>query len=211
MVRRRKNRINDDGTIRCRKCGEFKDTSEFRKTGETYRTTCKECESELSGGVSSYLISKWEEKYGPVPVDKMLTMVDGQLRLKDRSWTYVKVTVDGERVYLHRWIWEQANGPIPQGHVVHHIDHNIYNNVIENFQLMTKEEHDAHHQNDEERKGAQREVGRKTGLANRKVGPEGTSWCTGHQDFIPVENFTKSKSSWNGLDRRCRECKKKLR
>ena len=30
---------------------------------------------------------------------------------------------------LHRYIWEKANGKIPEGHHIHHKDHNKINNV----------------------------------------------------------------------------------
>lgn len=209
MRRRRGGRINDDGTIRCRKCGEFKDSSLFYRAGEGFRSTCKDCEASGRGQMSKSQYDLWVRAHGPVPSDKMLIMgTSGYPILKDRSWNYIKITVDGKRVYLHRYVWEEANGPIPEGYVVHHKDGNIYNNALWNLELMLKEEHDLHHQNDEERRESKREVARKVGLGNRKVGPEGTSWCSGHQAFLPVECFTKSKNSWNGLDRRCKECKK---
>lgn len=40
----------------------------------------------------------------------------------------------------------------------------------------------------------------------RKIGPEGTAWCQKHQQFLPIENFSKSKIRWNGLNTRCRDC-----
>ena len=50
------------------------------------------------------------------------------------------VTVDN-----HRLLWEQANGPIPNGSVVHHVNHDKRDNRIENLALMTRQEHSAHH------------------------------------------------------------------
>jgi HNH endonuclease len=38
--------------------------------------------------------------------------------------------------------------------------------------------------------------------------PPGTSWCTKHRDFLPIANFQKSRSSWNGLQSHCRECRR---
>jgi len=35
-----------------------------------------------------------------------------------------------------RWLWEKQFGEIPQGCVVHHIDHNLLNDFIENYELM---------------------------------------------------------------------------
>lgn len=40
----------------------------------------------------------------------------------------------------------------------------------------------------------------------RKIGPEGTSWCSSHKQFLPVENFWKNPNNWNGLARQCSEC-----
>jgi hypothetical protein len=42
----------------------------------------------------------------------------------------------------------------------------------------------------------------------RRVGPEGTAWCTSHQDFLDIGNFSANKYNWNGLQAQCRECRK---
>lgn len=47
--------------------------------------------------------------------------------------------------FIHRAVWEAANGPIPQGYIVHHIDHDKSNNSIENLMLMTNSEHVSYH------------------------------------------------------------------
>ncbi|HAR46345.1 MAG TPA: hypothetical protein DCS05_09310 [Nitrospiraceae bacterium] len=36
----------------------------------------------------------------------------------------------------HRYLWTLANGPIPVGHVIHHIDGNRANNNLHNLQCM---------------------------------------------------------------------------
>ena len=43
----------------------------------------------------------------------------------------------------------------------------------------------------------------------RKIGPEGTAWCRRHQDFRPIEKFSKNKYNWNGLQDDCIECRSK--
>ena len=47
------------------------------------------------------------------------------------------------RVYEHIYIWAESTGEteLPKGHVVHHIDGNIDNNLITNLQLLTISEH----------------------------------------------------------------------
>lgn len=55
---------------------------------------------------------------------------------------------DGKRWrdrYKHRVIWEECNGPIPKGMVVHHIDGDRRNNDISNLKLVTRAEHSHIH------------------------------------------------------------------
>ncbi len=42
----------------------------------------------------------------------------------------------------------------------------------------------------------------------RKIGPEGTAWCSSHQDFVPVDKFGSAKDKWNGLRNHCNDCRK---
>ena len=52
----------------------------------------------------------------------------------------------GDRHYLHRRKWEDANGrPIPSNCDVHHRDHDKTNNDSANLQLLTKSEHTRLH------------------------------------------------------------------
>lgn len=45
-----------------------------------------------------------------------------------------------------------------------------------------------------------------SGLARRKIGPEGTSWCMCCQVFLPISEFYQSKTRWRGLSAACRKC-----
>lgn len=58
---------------------------------------------------------------------------------------YRTIKRDGRTIGSHRVIWEEAHGPIPDGYVVHHVDHNKRNNALSNLQLMTHQEHSEHH------------------------------------------------------------------
>jgi hypothetical protein len=44
------------------------------------------------------------------------------------------------------------------------------------------------------------------GSLRKFVGPEGTSWCGGHQQFLPVDNFYKKETRWSGFQINCKEC-----
>lgn len=48
---------------------------------------------------------------------------------------------NGERILMHRYVWEYHNGNIPLSHDIHHINGNRHDNRIENLELYTKSEH----------------------------------------------------------------------
>lgn len=51
-------------------------------------------------------------------------------------------------IRLHRAVWEEANGPIPKGYHVHHVNGNKADNRLENLELLSHGEHSAIHVND---------------------------------------------------------------
>lgn len=60
---------------------------------------------------------------------------------------YVRLTLPtGERVLEHRWLWEQANGPIPPGAIIHHRNEIKTDNRLENLELVESlAAHNAEH------------------------------------------------------------------
>lgn len=61
------------------------------------------------------------------------------------SSVYAKTKVDGVTYSTHKLVWMLNNGAVPDGYVVHHIDHNKRNNDPSNLTLMTHAEHSQHH------------------------------------------------------------------
>lgn len=49
---------------------------------------------------------------------------------------------------LHRDVWEYHNGPIPEGHQIHHIDGDTGNNDISNLECVPFKQHRAKHHSD---------------------------------------------------------------
>ena len=47
----------------------------------------------------------------------------------------------GDRHLLHRRMWEDAHGPIPEGWDIHHLDENKLHNSLANFECLPKAEH----------------------------------------------------------------------
>ena len=64
-------------------------------------------------------------------------------RRSDR--VYFKRSVTGGTVWLHRYVWEKANGEIPKGYHVHHKDGNPSNNALENLECIPCREHCHRH------------------------------------------------------------------
>lgn len=56
---------------------------------------------------------------------------------------YVRIQTEQGWVYEHQYVWEQHYGKIPNGFVIHHIDHNRKNNNINNLTLLPKKRHDS--------------------------------------------------------------------
>ncbi len=71
------------------------------------------------------------------------TKYDGAIRISqkegDRPYKLVRVRMR-EWKLLHRHIWEQVNGEIPEGYLVTFRDGNAENCSIDNLQLMSKQE-----------------------------------------------------------------------
>ena len=56
---------------------------------------------------------------------------------------YIIVGFDGEAHYAHRLAWMLANGPIPAGMEIDHIDHDPSNNRLANLRLVTGRDNKA--------------------------------------------------------------------
>ena len=58
---------------------------------------------------------------------------------------YFKSDHESGGVFMHRAVWERANGPIPDGHHVHHRNHDRSDNRLENLELLSASAHSLHH------------------------------------------------------------------
>lgn len=43
--------------------------------------------------------------------------------------------------YLHRFLWSEAHGPIPEGHDIHHVNGDSLDNRVENLTPVPRREH----------------------------------------------------------------------
>lgn len=64
---------------------------------------------------------------------------DGHLRA--HGWVANKTA----HQWVHRMVWEEANGEIPEGYVIHHKDENPQNNNLSNLELISAYDHQSKH------------------------------------------------------------------
>jgi hypothetical protein len=62
-------------------------------------------------------------------------------RILALSNPYRRLNRNGKTVYLHRHVWEQAYGDIPNGWHIHHKDGNRENNSLANLELVSRQRH----------------------------------------------------------------------
>lgn len=111
----------------------------------------------------------WEERNSLIPKGSRVTPRDGRWwNFAANNWTcepYLKSTTvhfKGRIFYkntrgyyqasggpgpvrLHRAIWEDQHGPIPDGYHIHHTNNNRDDNRLENLECMSAKDHFAHH------------------------------------------------------------------
>lgn len=112
-----------------------------------------------------------------VVIDNETQMFNGKRYRRVGGARYFK-----HRNYLHRDVWESANGPIPPGHHVHHIDHDAANNALENLVCVGRTKHLREHMLNPERQSASSraiKIAREAAKAWHAT-PEGIEWHRQH-------------------------------
>ena len=53
---------------------------------------------------------------------------------------YKRRKIDGRMYYVHRLVWEEANGPIPKGMTIDHINGDRFDNDLSNLRVVSQQE-----------------------------------------------------------------------
>lgn len=78
---------------------------------------------------------------------KLITKYGSCIEDKDGYWRVSSRKEGNKNKMLHRLIWEEHNGPIPKGYIIHHKDKNIKNNHLDNLEMLSSFEHNSQHKN----------------------------------------------------------------
>lgn len=79
------------------------------------------------------------------PVSEYVDYLGERFYVQSSGRYYSSGDTSAEVRLLHRRVWSDANGPIPDGMVVHHKDGDWRNNEINNLELMPVEDHSRMH------------------------------------------------------------------
>jgi len=61
---------------------------------------------------------------------------------------YIKIADPNSWKLLCVYNWEKENGKVPDGYILHHIDHNSMNDDVNNLKALTRSEHIKEHADD---------------------------------------------------------------
>lgn len=110
---------------------------------------------------------------------------------------YGRLMIDGYPKKAHRLGFVLQVGSIPDGlHVLHKCDNPA---CVRGDHLFLGTNYDN---------VLDRMAKSRNGGGVRKIGPEGTSWCSACRQFLPVRAFHKQLRRWNGLSFTCKKCRR---
>lgn len=71
------------------------------------------------------------------------------IKFYKQTYGYYVSRTKEHALLAHRWVWENHNGPIPEGMDIHHKDADKSNNEITNLEMLSRSDHRKEHWNDE--------------------------------------------------------------
>ncbi len=128
--------------MRCKHCGELASDRAFRARGGG-RDSCPECGEPKTKGYPRCIKCKGIAQRGDAnPFYK------GGKTLHRAGYIFVldpRPNPKHRYVAQHRFLWEEANGPIPAGYIIHHLNGDKMDNRLENLTPLSNSAHRKMH------------------------------------------------------------------
>lgn len=163
----RKRRREARSPVQCRTCGiEFKamrsdakcctnpeckrkeTNARARKYHQSHRGTCVNCGIEVAQHSKQCLRCSQKDRIAKITGPNNYAWKGGRRR---DIYGYIHILIAPEAAKGHRYrpehhvVWEAANGPLPKGYVVHHLNHIKDDNRLENLEAMPRRKHNHQH------------------------------------------------------------------
>ena len=113
----RKAGMHEGASLVCPDCGSYKWADAKR---------CHTCENRIKWGRRGEKNQNWRGGR---------TLSEGYILIR------VGAGKDAKYIYEHRLVWEKAHGPIPEGHIIHHLNGIKNDNRLENLAALPRNAH----------------------------------------------------------------------
>ena len=136
------------GQVRCKDCKKAAARLKAQKFELTHMVSCPQCSKPMGRKAKLCRVCADEQRWMSAGGENHYRWQGGET-VDQRG--YVQVLVPPERRKGHRYqsqhrvVWEDANGPIPEGHIVHHKNEVKTDNRLENLECITRKEHSHIH------------------------------------------------------------------
>lgn len=146
----------------CTKCGQMKGDDEFYLGNGRVESQCKACKNAYA-----------RSRYG---IENVVDVHAHETFFRITADGYMRVRISGIEVLEHHLVWVRANGSIPPGKHVHHVNGDRQDNRLENLRVMDKRDHVRHHRIEER---------------TERIGdvPDGMKWCNRCKTIKPIDEF----------------------
>lgn len=115
-------------------------SSRFRRGSAPWNKGIK---GSIKTNATSFLKGQTPSNKLPIGTIKIRTRSRDQ---QQRAW--IKIAEPNRWEPLAVYCWEQTNGPVPNGSVIHHKDHNTLHDSLENLGLLTRQQHLLEHRHE---------------------------------------------------------------
>lgn len=131
--------------VRCADCAKKRHASQHARYEKRDKSPCPQCGKLMARRSKFCLPCGHKARKGTQAGELNRNWKGGRSKFGEYMGVRVRPGTGSTAYQLeHRYVWEQANGKIPQGWVVHHLNGVKLDNRLENLTAMPRHEHHSH-------------------------------------------------------------------